>query len=514
MRRKNKLLVASIVSMILIGLGIFGMANEPRYGGTLRVAVNEDPGTLDGQIGTSMTVTGVSLHIYETLFAYDYGYTPIPCLVESVDKKSDGLEVTLHLRQGVLFHNGEELDSGDVVASLHRWGEFGSHGPTLFEYVEDVVAVDEYTVLLTFNEPFGALESMLAYPNGGAFIYLQEVAETAGGKPISPEQAIGTGPYMLDEWMPGKQLKMVKFEEHHGDPAGIGIGYLDEIVYVPVGEAQTRVSGLLTGEFGHIMYTPADYLPQLREDERVKVLDYGYWFNALMMNTQEGLMSNTKMRQAMQAALDMEPILMAGWPGIYELEGTLAVPGSLWYTTAGTERYNQGNPEKAMELAKEAGYSGEAIRFICSGTSETYYNGGLVITDQLRRAGFNVALQLYDWPSIMSRRNDPALWDMFYTSHTVKPDPIFMAENTPYYPCWWSDPRAVSLTDELKTTVGFENRYPLWEQLHRLYYEEAPWVKTGSFRSMITTSNNVMGFEEPRYPPFTDIFTYVWLAEE
>jgi len=514
MKAKNFRFVMVVVGLMLICMSVSGMGQEkPHYGGTLRIAMPGDPSTLDGQITTGTIVTGISFHIFETLFLYKSDYTPIPWLVESEEKSEDGTMVTFHLRKGVLFHNGEELDSGDVVASLKRWGKYGSHGPTLFEYVDEVTAVDKYTVQIKFTEPYGPLESVLAYPNGGCFIYLQEVAETVGGNPISPDQAIGTGPYRLAEWKPGDHLRLIRFKGYHEDWTGEGMAYLDELLYIPVPEVQTRIAGLLSGEFDYAMDIPADFHDQLVADPRVKAHKALAWFGAIMLNTKEGILANRTMRQAILATLDMEPILQAAWGKQYILDGAQSVPESRWYTKAGTELYNQADPEKGRRLAEQAGYHGEPIRLMATTSYQYMYNMALVVTDQLRKAGFNVDFQIYDWATVLVRRENPALWDMFITAHFLKPDPIFAAENTPYYPCWWSNPRQIEILRALKTTLDFEKRYALWEELQTLFYEDVPWIKVGTHYTWFYASPKVRGLEEPRYPPITDIFTFVWLEK-
>jgi len=154
---------AVLVSVLAVCLfaGI-AVAQEGSYGGTLRVAVNYEVGSLDMALITTDLVSVIGIHIWETLYVYDAGGNPIPYLAEGLEYSEDGTVVTIHLRQGVLFHNGEEMDSEDVAASLRRAFEFGLRSNMIGAYVTDVATPDKYTVMLTFSSPFGPLTSLLA----------------------------------------------------------------------------------------------------------------------------------------------------------------------------------------------------------------------------------------------------------------------------------------------------------------------------------------------------------------
>jgi len=125
-------------------LGFCAVSQEPQRGGTLRIATSGDPKSLDLMVTTAEPAGTIGQHIFETLFAFDENFKPVPYLAESYEYSSDGLSVTFHLRKGVLFHNGEEMTADDVIASLQRWGKYGSRGVLLFEYVTEIQQLDDY----------------------------------------------------------------------------------------------------------------------------------------------------------------------------------------------------------------------------------------------------------------------------------------------------------------------------------------------------------------------------------
>jgi peptide/nickel transport system substrate-binding protein len=168
-------------------------------------------------------------------------------------------------------------------------------------------------------------------------------------------------------------------------------------------------------------------------------------------------------------------------------------PGTKWYSKVALEGYSQNNPEKAKALAKEAGYKGEAIRYMVT-TSYTYhYNASVVIAKQLKDAGFNIDLQIYDWATLVSRRAQSNLWDIFYTTHGFVPDPMLYTFMSPAYPGWWDTPRKRQYTTDFTSGLDSAKRIQALEKLQALFYEEVPLVKTGDMFTYDIFSPKVQG---------------------
>ncbi len=174
-----------------------GAAFTAEKGGVLRVAVIDEPPTLDQHVVTSDLTTMIAQHIFEGLYTFDSKYSPVPLLVKSEEMKDDGKTAVLTLREGVKFHNGKELDAEDVLASMERWGKFGARGPVLFSNLEKVEATGKYEVTLTFKAPFAPWKNLLAFMNGGPVIYPKDVASGAEKTPITPSSTSARGPTNL-----------------------------------------------------------------------------------------------------------------------------------------------------------------------------------------------------------------------------------------------------------------------------------------------------------------------------
>src|SRR5699024_2071765 len=119
---------------------------EAAEGGEIKVAYSAQPPVLDPQVGTAIITAEIMGHVFEPLLTTDSDYNIKPSLAESWEQSEDGLTVTFNLREGVLFHNGEEMKADDVVASMNRWkdgaGGRGQFDDAVFE------EVDDYTVEL------------------------------------------------------------------------------------------------------------------------------------------------------------------------------------------------------------------------------------------------------------------------------------------------------------------------------------------------------------------------------
>ncbi len=509
-----------IAGLLLLVVGLGALADEPKYGGTLKVALASEPGTLDMQMTTGVAASIPARHIFETLFTFDENYTPQPLLVESWELSEDGTVATLHLRHGVKFHNGKEMTSADVVASLKRWGEFGLTSKALWSHVTSIEAPDAYTVVITLNEPFGPFDFYLANIYGGAVIYPAEIASAAGDQPLPPDQYIGTGPYKFVEWKSGDYILLERFEDYaspQGEPSGYAgrrTAYFDQLKFLIVPEDNARLVGIQSGTYDYVVNIPNDLYPNIKDNPDIVAIitDHPPIYPIGLLNTKAGLTANVKIRQAILAALDMEPIMLAGYgdPMFWSLNGSYFAPGIRWYTKACTDKYDQANPELAKKLAQEAGYNGEPLRLIVAQDMTAQYNQSLVVADQLRKAGFNVDLQVYDKATFFARRNDKEnpQWEMAFSFYSTSPDPSLVLMLNPNYAGWWNTPEIQKLRNELNRITDFKARYAKWEEIMCLWYEQVPAIKFGDAYQLHLIRADIGGGYGTENPPM--LSPYFW----
>lgn len=466
-----------------------------KAGGVLRYAVIGSPPTLDQHVVTSDLSTLIAQHWAEGLYTFNAKYEPVPMLATGEEVKDGGKLITINLRQGVLFHNGKEMTAEDVVASLRRWGEFGVRGPVVFRNVDRVEVASKYVVNVYFKQPFSPWKTMFAMVNGGPMIHPKEVVEKQGKEPLPRTAYIGTGPYQFTEWVDDRYISLKRFDKYAAldkpsdGYAGKRAALFDEIRFIPVPDAQTRVNGVKAGDYDYAEQIPGDLYDIMKSDPSVKVtLNQGATAGMTFINSKEGIFSVNspikdprKLRQAVMTALNMEPVLQAAYgpKDLWRLNGSIAPEGTYFYTKVGAERYSQGNVAKAKQLAAEAGYNGEKIVYMATTQYKYIHDTSVVMDKQLRDAGFNVELQLYDWATLVSRRAQPPLWDMFQTGHGFVPDPVLYTFMSVSYPGWWETPEKSKLADEFTSTQDMAARKAVWEKIQTLLYEQVPILKTG-----------------------------------
>src|SRR5262245_41985559 len=117
-------IAAGLIAAALAVGAMTGDAYAQKKGGVLKIGNLGEPPSLDPHWGTQTITKVLTNHIYEGLYSLDASYRPIPMLAESLPQISpDGLTYTVKLRHGIKFHNGKEMTSDDVVASLKRWSQ-------------------------------------------------------------------------------------------------------------------------------------------------------------------------------------------------------------------------------------------------------------------------------------------------------------------------------------------------------------------------------------------------------
>ena len=500
------------LSKYLGGIALAALMSVPAYAETLRYATIGEPPSLDSQMGTATLASTISQHMFETLYAFDAANAPQPYLATGETISDDGKTIVISLREGVKFHNGDTLDAGDVAASLSRWAEFGSRGKLLG--LESVEATGDLEVTLKIAAPNGAWKSILAFINGGPVIYPAEIVSAAAGEPIAPENYVGTGPYKFSELRPNRYVELVRFDEFTANPgeadgeAGERVANFDTIRFIPVPDVGTRVSGVQAGDYDYAEYIAGDLFGLVKDDPAIQVkISAAPIFGLMFMNSSAGpLATNTKMRQAIMAALNMEQALQVsvGEPQLYSATGSFFEEGSIWHTTAGTEAYNQGDPDRARAMAAEAGYDGTPIRLLVSTNYKAHFDDASVFTRQLADAGINVQMVVVDWATLLQLRGQPDQWDMFMTHHGTGPDPVLITAMNDSYPGWWATDEKHELIAEVTGTSDLAARQATWEKLQALMYEQLPAVKVGNIYSydIASPALNTAWTSAPSFPYF------------
>ena len=500
LRRRSLVLVATA---LVAGAS---WAQAPRSYATL--AMVAEPQTLDPMASTADLVGTIMQHVYETLYTFDAKWNVVPMLADGLPKVSaDGKSYQIKLRKGVMLHNGRELNADDVVASLQRWMEQSPRGKGLAKEVESLKAQGSHGLEFVLKQPYAPLVSQLALPSGMAAIMAKDSIAT----PLT--QFVGTGPYQFKERKPDAYVLLTRFDKYSArkEPAS-GYGgkreaLIPELRFVPVPNANTRVEGSLAGQYDYADLLPTEALSRLEQSggKTVPILTASFGFPYLVFNTKEGVAANLGLRQALQTALGEGEMLAAGFGDtrFFSVEGHHFPKGSPFYSTAGTDRYNQRDARKSRAEADKAGYKGEPIRILTSRQYDFHYNMALMMAEQLKRAGFKPELNVVDWATLVQRRNDPKLWDIYVTHSGQFPEPMLsppqLGEGAPG---WWSTPAKQAALSAFNREPDPAKRGALWSKVQQVVYDEVPYINVGKFSSLSARSPALDNYRSATWPFF------------
>lgn len=517
------LLAAAVMGMMLTGCGSSGAETKDDAAGTqaetsgtessdasaasyedeIHVALNAAPPTLDLNNTTATVARQVAKgNIFEGLVTLTASYGYAPELAESIDANDDYTEYVYHLRQGVLFHNGQEMKAEDVAVSLNHWLDCYTDasdmvGGARFE------TVDDYTVKICPPKPAMFFNEMMAITSQGPIVFPASSMDTIDPDTGLLTEYIGTGPFKFEEWAEDQYILLTKFDDYapYGTPgeldgwSGYKEAFASKVYFDIVPDGATRVAGLQSGEYDFGMVLPNDNYDLFTGDDFTVYKDVTEQ-PGLIYNKKEGLATNQKLRQAINTALDMGEVMTAGYTAedFFRLDSCyMFQEQTTWHTDAGSEYYNVADKEKAKELLKEAGYNGETFRIIVSSDYTTFYNAAIMVESQLEEIGMDVELIVSDWATFLSNRADSSAYEAFITSFDPVLTPTMLLQLSPTWAGWLDDPTIISGIEAINTATDLNTAVEKWKEVQQYSYDTyVPWSKFGdAFNYSVATKNCV-----------------------
>jgi peptide/nickel transport system substrate-binding protein len=417
--------IAAMTGAVAVPVAAQTANPQAKKGGSIVFANIAGPGHFDPAMFCTTVELEPAMHMLESLMMMDNTYQAKPMLASKVDVSTDGRRFTFALRKGVKFHNGKEMTATDVVATLQRYAKISPNAPALAD-VSSFDAPDPYTVIINLKNPSAVFLDVLKTPCYPMSIIPSEEA-AKGPRETDP---IGTGPFRMGEWVKDSHLVLRRFDGYSADEsapgpdgfAGRKTVHIDSVRYNFVPEVSTRVAALQSGAADIAPITP-DLMPRIanRADIVVEKVFPGC-MNALVMMSQNPPTDNVLIRQAVQAAIDVEEIAEASGQ-VYRMNPSLLYPDSPYYTGPQMEKfYNQKNPAKAKQLLQQAGYKGEKITILTNSNYAYMRSQMLVVEQQLKAAGMNVEMQVTDWITNASRmQRQEAGWNISTTGYCSQP---------------------------------------------------------------------------------------------
>jgi peptide/nickel transport system substrate-binding protein len=504
----NKKYLLGLAAVCVIGGIFFVSCNKsssktvkmPVYRDKINIALTAQPPTLDSAMTVSQVALQISNHIFEQLYNLDADYTPVPDLAESVEISPDGLSYTFPLRKGVYFHNGKELKSEDVTASMNRWLKNSSRAKILLANAK-FEEIDPYTVKLTVTSPSSDVLIILATWAQFPGIMPKEIINAVeDGQMVS--EYIGTGPYKFGEWKQDQYIRLDRFENYNSrseKPSGFSGGKsapTEQLYFHFVTDQSTRVAGLKTGQYD-ITAIPTENYEEFENDTNITVYPIPGGVLSAYFNTRQGPLANLKLRQAALAAFNDTEILLASFsnPNLYFLNSGFTNPAQpQWLVDAGENLYNEADPEKAKLLMSEAGYKGETITILATPDYSEMYSASLVIQEKLRQAGFTVNLVSYDFPTWLNTKSDLGTWDIFVASTGYQLTPPQLLVVTPD----WAGLRNDTVSNGLKAIRSAGNPETAkqeWAKVLQFIYDYAAATSIGHYTSSVGAKKTIEGFE-------------------
>ncbi|WP_273482552.1 ABC transporter substrate-binding protein [Dysosmobacter welbionis] len=455
---------------------------------TLIVAIPESPTYMDPMVQASIGTYRVTTQMFDRLVMMDNDMNLVPGLAESWEVIDDTTTV-FHLRQGVKFHNGEEMTSEDVKYSLERC--IANPGVNYnYLIIESITCDDDYTVTIKTSAPFNALLYRLSLD---AASIICKSADTSAEE--FNKNPVGTGPFKFVSWELGGDVVLEAFEDYWG-----GAPAVKRVIFRTIPEALNRTIGLETGEVDLAYDLGITDLESLAGNESVTTLtspSTTVWY--VGMNVQKAPFDNEKVRQAVAYALDPQGYIDLVFSGEATPANYTMLPPSVDGYVSDCSDYSC-NVEKAKELLAEAGYpDGFSTTLWCSDT-QVMRDSAVVIQEQLRQVGINAEVKTLESGQFQSETGNGA-HDMFIMSKTsIDPDSMLrsMYHTEALGPsgnrCFWTTPEVDALIDEASTTTDTEHAMELYAEIQGKVAEAAPLVPMAVEHLNAGMQSNVKGF--------------------
>ena len=433
MNQKAKIALLAMVVVLLATAAVWaGGAREPEPD-SLIVAFPQDVATFDIMISTAPP-NEVRHMVFEPLFAPDASIRPQPHLARSAEMSDDGLTWTFHLRDNVVFHDGQPMTSADVVASWGRYREVGARAWEL-QRVDDVVAIDDYTVEFRLSAPLGSILESLAATGGCFGIYPEWVIDEIGTDDlVNIEHIVGTGPYKVDRIVPEERYVLRRYEGYTqpgGEPsflAGNRYAPMEIIDIRVIPDDATRVAALEAGDVDLIQTVPLDDAKRVEQNPNtyIEITSPGYRIY-YKFNASQGPFADPVLREAVRTAVDPEALMLAvGDPEYWRVNHAMRYQEEQWMWSDVAFDYYPNDMARARQLVEQSSYNGELIRFMASPGRALEFRTVVPMDQTLRDLGLNVEIQSVDAATFSSLRRQLDQWEFKHAGGGSMVGPVYL----------------------------------------------------------------------------------------
>lgn len=368
--------------------------NEPNAltkvdGGIFILGIGSDPNVMNPLYAGDRVTMTINNALFSPLYVTDSEGTTF-YLAESITPSEDFLKYTLKLKEGLKWHDGEDLNADDIVFTMNSTTDENQKANSRGSFViagkpVEAKKIDELTVEFTLPEisvPFmGSLGGLRPIPQ---HIFEGEADLAKSTKNLEP---IGSGPFKFKEFKSGEKVELVRFDEYFD-----GVANLDSIVYRVIADPNTANTALMNGELSARYITVSD-VEKFDSNEDFNVVTYkeGMLNNMVFRLTNKDLQNND-VRKAIAYGINKAELIS----GVYlseeyaEKAHSIFVPTTSFYTDD-VEKYDY-DVNKAKELLKDAGAENLKLRLAYINSSKENEGFGLIMQQQLKEIGVEIEL--------------------------------------------------------------------------------------------------------------------------
>lgn len=477
--RKGKQLVLLVMLLALAVTVVATSGQEPQYGGTLIIGMGTDIARWDIHNCSGMQNLGIQRLVTELLMDHDWETGELlPWLAKSWEVSPDATTWTIHLQEGVRFHDDTPFNAEAVKYSLERLLEIGLARGS-FDMIQSIEAVDEYTVVI-HTSPFAPFMHLLTYAPAGMVSPTQ--VEKLGSDNYY-QHPVGTGPYVFVEHIRGDHSRLVVNEDYwRGRP------YINEVIAKPIPETAARAAALEAGDIHVALSVPPIYVPTLEANPDTEILRAVPARTCYVgMNNQWGPFKDKRVRQALNYAVDKNAINESIFLGEAVISTGPMTSSAFGYFPQEIFEYD---PAKAKALLAEAGYpDGFEVTL-------TYSPGRYLMTTEVCEAvasyladvGLTVNLKAVEWAAYGKDRkkgveeNPLQLYFLAWGCVTLDADhglKIFRPDLWPpksTSPQFYSNDRLLELFMAARSVANNEDRLTYYEEIMAMVWDDAPVI--------------------------------------
>jgi peptide/nickel transport system substrate-binding protein len=386
----------------------------------LRVGLAEDPDVLDPTLARTFVGRIVFAALCDKLLDIDEKLTIVPQLATSWDWSADNKALTMKIRPGVTFHDGEKLDAAAVKFNLERHKNLqGSNRRGELAPLASVDVVDPMTVKLNLSAPFSPLLAALADRAG--MMVSPKAAQAAGANFGS--KPVCSGPFKFVERIAQDRIVLERYDGYW-NKAQI---HFDKVTYTPVVDSTVRLANLKSGQFDFIERVASSDIEKLQAEKKFKVAritEIGYQGITINVGKSEQAQKNAlgkdaRVREAFELAIDRQGLVQVVMDNEATVGNQWVAPNNPFY--AKNMPIPKRDIARAKALLKEAGVPNPTVTLMTPTTSDAQ-RLALVVQAMTREAGFDVKVQATEFATSLNLA-DKGDFDAYVLAWSGRADP-------------------------------------------------------------------------------------------